>query len=143
MITGEPPILVIQGELMSLSDIVQLDTSLNGHVINLWTWFVAGNFAALAALFSVKRLSIWIRILFAVGFGCYAIGNLILIHDNLIVIEELKRSIAAAIEANPETKFKASLMVLANVNHPPWISWVFHLVVDAIIISIICLRNPE
>lgn len=124
---------------MDFSDSIQLLSELNGQIIDLWVWFVAGNFAALAAYFSVERMIKHVKWLFLIGFITYASGNLILIKDNLIVIDKLKSEIVCA---KPEY-FKKNAVATesakryAKVNHPWYIAVIFHVLVDICIILIV------
>ena len=128
-------------EPMTLADAVQLHTNLRGQVISLWTWFVAGNFAALAAFFSVKHPTPLVKSFFLVGFWLYAIGNLIWIISNLKVIEALSPEINNIVIESSELLFVNGLSTLASISHPVWVSAAFHVGVDICITLIVLLKK--
>lgn len=121
---------------------IQLYSDLTNKTINLWVWFVAGNFAAVAALFSVKKLEIKVRFAFIIGFVAYAIGNLALIFLNLNLLAQLVSDLEIyqkSAEANGY--FKGTIDEIIRLQTPMWIPIVFHLIVDAVIIVIALHKN--
>jgi uncharacterized membrane protein len=127
---------------LDLSNALDLYAALRGQVIDLWVWFVAGNFAAVAAFFSVDRMMKHIKVLFLLGFWVYAIGNLLLIFDNLRVLDALVADIKLYVDKWPNhTDYKTSLTVLTGIQHPIYVPVIFHLLVDLCVTSIVLLQQ--
>lgn len=116
---------------------IQLYSDLTNKTINLWVWFVAGNFAAVAALFSVKQLEMKVRLAFIIGFVAYAAGNLSLLVLNLSVLDQLVSDLESYQKsAEAFGYFKGTLDEIVRIRTPAWIPVVFHLIVDTVIIVI-------
>jgi hypothetical protein len=133
----------MQEPALTLADLIQLHSELNAQVISLWTWFVAGNFAALAAYFSVQNLVPHIKGLFLAGFWFYAVGNLILVRDNLRILAALTPDIESILDKAPDAAYAESISVLSQIDHPVWVAIVFHLAVDVVITLIVIYRKGK
>lgn len=122
-------------------DAIGLYLGLRGQVIELWVWFVAGNFAALAACFSVPSMSNRVRVLFIFGFVVYAAGNLALIYNNTVTIQVLLGDMAAALQTQPSVAYRPTLNRVAKAQTPVYIPIAIHAIVDACVVLIVALHR--
>jgi len=114
----------------SESESVATWVGLNSNLVQLWTMFVVGNFAACAFAISDPSLGVAEKIAMTIGFWLFALGNLVLIIQKLRILQKLK----SYIQASSETEF---VLDIAKLTHPKWYSIIFHVTIDLCVTAII------
>ena len=113
-----------------IADYAATWAAVNSNIIQLWAMFTAGNFAACAFSISVKALGQAEKWAMTVGYWLFALGNLTLIVQNLLVLLSMKDALPPAVDGSIAP-------ILADMTNPVWYSVVFHLFVCLCVTAII------
>ena len=72
------------------SDAINTWVGLNSNIVQLWTMYVVGNFAACAFAISDPDLAVPEKMAMTIGFWLFAIGNLTVLVQKINLLQKLK-----------------------------------------------------
>ena len=116
-----------------LTQAVSAIADVKSRIINLWTWFVVGNFAAVAAIFNTTDPDIIALSVSMFAYWVYAMGNYSLLQDEIVLKESIRNDIENHLSSDKHDchrDFVGSLQMLARIEHPVIIIFLAHFAVS-------------
>ena len=125
---------------MELHDLVDLFMKSTDEISGLWSFYMAGSFAAAGFAASAKRLTVRSAALITVGYLLFLAGHLSLL-DHTITLQRAAGSDLAAMIDQVPAQFSGSLRAVLSAQSSRIASFMIHLGIDLCIIWITALRR--